>query len=112
MSSSTQTARRGGRAAGQARAARSSKFADDSVLAPDEAPEVRELRKKYPQKLAQLKELFSDWADEDLLLSIQEANGDVEVAIGRIMDGELEPAAFARVCPGADTRGRHSQAMS
>ena len=53
----------------------------------DEADEVRELRDKYGSKLGQAKELFPEWSDDDILFALQDATGDVEVAILRISEG-------------------------
>uniref|UniRef100_A0A0K3CVP8 RNA polymerase II degradation factor 1 n=1 Tax=Rhodotorula toruloides TaxID=5286 RepID=A0A0K3CVP8_RHOTO len=53
----------------------------------EESDEVRQLRAKYSDKLATAKELFPDWTDEDVLFAINEANGDVEVAIVRMSEG-------------------------
>ena len=43
------------------------------------------------QELVTLKELFSDWNDEDLLAALDEANNDLQIAITRITDGQSGP---------------------
>lgn len=48
---------------------------------------MRSLRSKYSSQLSTAKELFPDWTDEDILFALQEANGDVEVAIVRMSEG-------------------------
>ncbi|KAK9768065.1 RNAPII degradation factor [Basidiobolus ranarum] len=53
----------------------------------DEPDEVKNLRKLHSTQLSTLKELFADWSDEDLLFAVQEAGGDLELAIDRISDG-------------------------
>ncbi|KAG0364587.1 RNAPII degradation factor [Gamsiella multidivaricata] len=53
----------------------------------DEPEDLRQLRKEHGGSLATLKELFADWTEEDLLYAIQDANGDVELAILRISEG-------------------------
>ncbi|GAA5839853.1 hypothetical protein JCM11251_001232 [Rhodosporidiobolus azoricus] len=53
----------------------------------DEADETKALRSKFGSKLATAKELFPQWSDEDLLFALQEANGDLEVAIVRMSEG-------------------------
>lgn len=54
-----------------------------------EADEVKELRSKYgPVAITQVKELFPDWKDEDILFAIQEAHGDLNLAIFRISEGQ------------------------
>lgn len=60
----------------------------DSLAAPD-TEEVRALRSKYSDKLDMIRELFPDWTDEDLLFALQEANGELELAVGRISEGEM-----------------------
>lgn len=55
----------------------------------DEPEDLRQLRKVHGSSLATLKELFADWTEEDLLYAIQDAGGDLEVAILRISDGKL-----------------------
>ncbi|ORY90594.1 hypothetical protein BCR43DRAFT_116326 [Syncephalastrum racemosum] len=49
--------------------------------------EFKQLKSKHGAKLATLKELFSDWSDEDLLFAIRDADGDLEMTIGRIAEG-------------------------
>ncbi|GAA5887267.1 hypothetical protein JCM6882_002468 [Rhodosporidiobolus microsporus] len=56
----------------------------------DEADETKALRSKFGSKLATAKELFPQWSDEDLLFALQEANGDLEVAIVRMSEGLTE----------------------
>jgi hypothetical protein len=96
MSTTTQPAaapptgpRRGGRRGGGG-AGRASKGGSLSAAAaqPDDTEEVRRLRAKYADKLSLLRELFPDWTDEDLLFALQEAGGDLELAVGRISEGE------------------------
>ncbi|KAG0055753.1 hypothetical protein BGZ83_007478 [Gryganskiella cystojenkinii] len=53
----------------------------------DEPDDLRKLRQDHRADLATLKELFADWTDEDLLYAIQDAGGDIELAIVRISDG-------------------------
>lgn len=55
----------------------------------DEPEDLRQLRKTHGSSLATLKELFADWTEEDLLYAIQDASGDLEVAILRISDGKF-----------------------
>ncbi|KAJ1660707.1 RNAPII degradation factor [Dispira simplex] len=52
-----------------------------------EAEEIRELRKKYVDKLVTLNELFPNWTDDDLLCTLEEAYGDLEITIDRISQG-------------------------
>lgn len=54
--------------------------------------EAAALRSKYSTQLATTKELFPDWHDDDILQAIQDANGDVQVAILRISEGAWLPS--------------------
>ena len=40
------------------------------------------------RELVTLKELFADWNEEDLLSALEESNGDLQIAITRITDGQ------------------------
>lgn len=76
---SGQRGRRGGRSGGGSNPA--------ALAHADDTEEVRKLRSKFGDKLGMLKELFSDWTDEDLLFALQDAGGEVELAVGRISEG-------------------------
>ena len=93
------TPRLSNRRRGQRRGAKPA--ADDTEL-------VRALRAKYPSQLGMLSELFPDWSDEDLLMVIQESNGEVEVAVGRISDGHAKQ--FSSVKSKKQTRKEHAEA--
>jgi hypothetical protein len=83
--------RRGGRRGGGAGLAggRGGRSAVNAASAlPDDTEEVRMLRAKYANQLALLREMFPDWTDEDLLFALQEAGGEVELAVGRISEGQ------------------------
>lgn len=58
-----------------------------SANAADDTEQVKLLRSKYTHQLSVIQELFPDWSDEDLLFALQESNGDVELAVGRISEG-------------------------
>lgn len=58
------------------------------IIDDSEADETRILRSQFKTQLKTAKELFASWADEDLLLVLQESNGDVELAIERISEGQ------------------------
>lgn len=45
------------------------------------------MKKKYADTLPMLKELFSDWSDEDLVFLLEDTDGDLEVAVERITEG-------------------------
>jgi hypothetical protein len=59
-----------------------------------EQGELGELKKRYSSQLTTLKELFPDWTDADLVLAIEEADGDLERTVERISEGEHPPANF------------------
>jgi hypothetical protein len=56
-----------------------------------EQGELGELKKRYSSQLTTLKELFPDWTDADLVLAIEEADGDLERTVERISEGEHPP---------------------
>jgi len=64
----------------------------------DESDAARELRQKYPQQLSQLKMLFQDWTDEELLFVLQDAAGEVELAVGLISEGEQQSFSSSPEC--------------
>lgn len=49
--------------------------------------DLKKLKSKYGSKLSTLRELFTDWSDEDLLFAIQDADGDLELTVDRISEG-------------------------
>lgn len=53
-----------------------------------EPQELKNLKAKYASQLATLKELFPEWSDDDLLFAIEDANGDLELAVDRISEGK------------------------
>lgn len=57
--------------------------------------ELGELKRQYMSQLTTLKELFPDWADMDLLLALQETDGDLQNTIERITEGNV--SQFAEV---------------
>ncbi|KAJ3284076.1 RNAPII degradation factor [Borealophlyctis nickersoniae] len=48
------------------------------------------LKQQYPEELQSLKTLFGDWSDHDLLATLEEVRGDLDLAIGRISEGHAE----------------------
>lgn len=54
-----------------------------------ESPEIKALRQKYSDQLTYLKETFSDWTDEDLLILLAESNGNGDSVASKILEGEL-----------------------
>ncbi|ODH23743.1 hypothetical protein ACO22_05362 [Paracoccidioides brasiliensis] len=85
---------RGGRGGYSSRGGRSSKPTNaNSENAPtpsyEDEGEIGQLKKKHAASLITIKELFADWTDEDLVFALEDANGDLEIAIERITDGNV-----------------------
>lgn len=54
--------------------------------------ELGELKKRYQSQLSTLKELFPDWTDADLVLAIEDSDGDLQTTIEKISQGQLSCA--------------------
>ncbi|KAG0779803.1 hypothetical protein G6F22_010434 [Rhizopus arrhizus] len=54
-----------------------------------EKNDFKKLKVEYASQLSMLEELFADWSEEDLLFTLQDANGDLELAIDRISIGQV-----------------------
>lgn len=76
---------RGGR--GGSRSTKTDSF--DNAAAVEDEGEIGQMKKKYADTLPMLKELFSDWSDEDLVFLLEDTDGDLEVAVGRITEGSF-----------------------
>jgi hypothetical protein len=87
------TAARGGRGGHGSRGARNTNgdSASSNLDTSAEQGELGELKKRYSSQLTTLKELFPDWTDADLVLAIEEADGDLERTVERISEGEHPP---------------------
>lgn len=70
--------------------ARSTKTDAQETLQPsfEDEGELGELKKKHASSLSTIKELFPDWTDVDLVFALEDAEGDLEVAIERITEGK------------------------
>ncbi|OAL49540.1 hypothetical protein IQ07DRAFT_600554 [Pyrenochaeta sp. DS3sAY3a] len=66
--------------------------------------ELGELKKRYQSQLSTLKELFPDWTDADLVLAIEESDGDLQTTIEKISEGAV--SQFAEVPKKAKDRSR------
>lgn len=66
--------------------------------------DIKKLKQKYNVQLSSLKELFSEWTEEDLLFTLQDTDGDLDLAIDRISEGNnklcllLHYSEFPRSC--------------
>lgn len=98
------TTARGGRGGGHgSRGARNtngdSASASSNLDTSAEQGELGELKKRYSSQLTTLKELFPDWTDADLVLAIEEADGDLQRTVERISEGEHPPVVIGmHVC--------------
>lgn len=84
---------RGGRGGHGARGPRSNKqtngdHAESSVDTSAEQGELGELKKRYASQLITLKELFPGWNDVELLLAIEESDGDLSTTVEKISEGK------------------------
>jgi hypothetical protein len=52
--------------------------------------ELGELKRRYQSELSTLKELFPGWTDVDLVLAIEESDGDLQSTIEKISEGEYK----------------------
>lgn len=57
--------------------------------------EIGEMKKKYPQELSSLKEMFPDWADVDLLFALEETDGDVFRTVEHISAGMANHSLYS-----------------
>ncbi|KAI9798183.1 MAG: hypothetical protein M1833_004932 [Piccolia ochrophora] len=51
--------------------------------------EIGALKKKYSTQLGQMKQLFPDWTNEDLVFALEDSDGDIERTIDRITEGTI-----------------------
>jgi CUE domain len=61
-----------------------------------EQGEIGEMKKKYPQELSSLKEMFPDWADVDLLFALEETDGDLFRTVEHISAGTSKHSSCAQ----------------
>lgn len=54
----------------------------------DDQGELGDMKKRYASELSLMRDVFPDWTDVDLVFALEEANGDIEVAIERIASGQ------------------------
>ncbi|KAF2687229.1 hypothetical protein K458DRAFT_386054 [Lentithecium fluviatile CBS 122367] len=84
---------RGGRGGQASRGPRSNKQTNgEAAPAPDTSAdqgELGELKKRYLNELATLKEMFPTWTDVDLVLALEDSDGDLPTAIDKITEGKV-----------------------
>lgn len=81
---------RGGRGGHASRGPRSNKQTNgsDAIDTSADQGQLGELKKRYSSQLSTLKELFPDWADVDLVLALEESDGDLASTIEKITEGK------------------------
>ncbi|KAG9672497.1 hypothetical protein KCU99_g536, partial [Aureobasidium melanogenum] len=102
---------RGGRAShprGAPRQSQTSSNANSSSVqfddAFDEQGELGNMKKTYSTQLSFMRDMFPDWTDDDLVFAIAEADGDVQIVIDRITQGNV--SQFAQVPKKGKDRAR------
>ncbi|KAL5391977.1 hypothetical protein PMIN06_003752 [Paraphaeosphaeria minitans] len=95
-------ATRGGRGGHGSRGPRSNKQTngDAAVDTSADQGQLGELKKQYSSQLSTLKELFPDWADVDLVLALEESDGDLASTVEKITEGHV--SQFAEVKKASD----------
>jgi len=61
--------------------------AQDDLVTESTTEEMAQLKVKYSAQLKTLKDVFPDWTTEDLVYTLQEVNGDLDMATDRITGG-------------------------
>ena len=79
---------RGGR--GVARPTNGEKADVNPTPSYEDEGEIGQLKKRYASKLSTIKEMFSDWTEEDIVFALQETDGDLEGTIERISEGKIQ----------------------
>ena len=82
---------RGGRASYGSRGPRKTNgdSASSTIDTSADHGELGELKKRYNSQLPTLKELFPEWTDADLVLAIEESDGDLQTTIEKISEGSV-----------------------
>lgn len=82
------TTARGGRGGpAGSRGPRSNKQENASSDTSAEQGELAELKRRYSSQLSTLKEMFPDWSDADLVMAIEESDGDLQSVVENISEG-------------------------
>lgn len=80
---------RGGRQSSTQETANGDAPAALPMVSLDEQGEMGQLKMKYTSELAFLREMFPDWSDDDLVLALQDSDGDMSRTSEKISEGEL-----------------------
>ena len=62
----------------------------------EEEGEIGQLKKKHAANLGQIKEMFPDWTDDDIVFALEENGNDVERTVERMTEGKI--AAQRTLC--------------
>lgn len=80
---------RGGRRSSTQEAANGDAPAALPMVSLDEQGEMGQLKMKYTSELSFLRDMFPDWSDDDLVLALQDSDGDMPRTCEKITEGEL-----------------------
>jgi hypothetical protein len=91
------SAARGGRASYGSRGPRKTNGdgASSTIDTSADQGELGELKKRYDSQLSTLKEMFPNWTDAELVLAIEESNGDLQTTVEKISEGKRSRCALA-----------------
>jgi hypothetical protein len=94
------SARGGGRGAYGSRGPRKTNGdgASSTIDTSADQGELGELKKRYDSQLSTLKEMFPQWTDAELVLAIEESDGDLQTTIEKISEGERSRCALHCAC--------------
>ncbi|KAK6593982.1 rnapii degradation factor def1 [Botrytis cinerea] len=81
------TSRAGGR--GGARGHATSENTSTTASIEQNNSEVVQLKKKHGSKVSTIQELFPGWTDEDVVMALEETDGDLESTVERISEGTI-----------------------
>ncbi|KAH6648413.1 hypothetical protein BKA67DRAFT_661392 [Truncatella angustata] len=62
---------------------------DKSTDSADDDGDIAQLRQQHGDKLEQVKGVFPDWSDADILYALQENDGDAEIVVQKILEGSI-----------------------
>lgn len=102
---------RGGRQSNPQKAANDEMPTALPMVSLDEQGEIGQLKKKHATQLENLRAICPDWSDDDLVLTLQETDGDAERAYERISEGkcsDLKTMSLQVLIPSVST-GHASQ---
>ena len=77
---------RGGRGGSRSHKADLSENTVPTEIEEDEG-EIGQLKKQYSSQLSTIREMFPDWTNEDIVMALNETNGDLETTVERMTDG-------------------------